>query len=49
MTRPIMNQIKSKLIKIYIFFYMIYKVMINLLYASYIVIYVWEDDLSGRP
>ena len=28
----------------YIFFYMIYKVVINLLYASYIVIHVWEDD-----
>ena len=32
-------------IKIYIFFYMIYKIVINLLYASYIVINVCEDDL----
>ena len=32
-------------IKIYISFYMIYKLVINLLDASYIVIHVWEDDL----
>ena len=39
---------KSNQIKIYIFFYMIFKVVINLLYASYIVTYGLEDDLECR-
>ena len=34
---------KSNKIKIY-FFYMIYEELINI-YASYIVVYVWEHDL----
>ena len=36
---------ESNQIKFYIFFYMIYKVVINLFNASYIVVHVWEDNL----
>ena len=43
------NLIQTNQIKTYLFFYMIYKAVTNLLYANYIVIHVWEDDLSGKP
>ena len=42
-------QNKSNQFKIYIFFYIIYKVVISVLYAKYIVINVWEGDLEVRP
>ena len=43
------NLIQTNQIKTYLFFYMIYKAVTNLLYANYIVFHVWEDDLSGKP
>ena len=49
MTYDDINLIKTNQIKTYLFFYMIYKAVTNLLYANYIEIHAWEDDLSGKP